>query len=161
MGAIIVDILSRADAFLLGRGTYEIFAAHWPRITDTQDPVASKLNALPKHVASRTRASFDWQASSPMRDVAADVAKLKQRYAGEIQVHGSPGLAQTLIEHDLVDEYRFFIFPVVLGAGKRLFGRGALPTTLSLQQSRATSTGAIYCVYRRAGALKTGSFALE
>jgi dihydrofolate reductase len=161
MGAIIVDNFSRADAFLLGRGTYEIFAAHWPRVTDAEDPVASKLNTLPKHVASRTRASFDWQASSPVRDVAADVPKLKQRYPREIQVHGSAGLAQTLIENDLVDEYRFFIFPVVLGAGKRLFSRGAAPSTLSLKQSRTTNTGVIYCVYRRAGALKTGSFALE
>jgi dihydrofolate reductase len=161
MGAIMVDIFSKADAFLLGRTTYDIFAAHWPRVQDDNDPVASKLNNLPKHVASRTRTSFDWRNSSLVQDVVEDVAALKKRYSREIQVHGSIGLAQTLIENDLVDEYRLLIFPVVLGKGKRLFGRGANPVTLALQQSSITSSGVVYCVYRRAGALKTGSFALE
>lgn len=161
MGAIIVDIFSKADAFLLGRRTYDIFAAHWPRVTDSDDPVASGLNTLPKHVASRTRTSFDWHNSSLAPDVVDGVAALKQRYAREIQVHGSIGLAQTLIENDLVDEYRLLIFPVVLGQGKRLFGRGAMPATLALQQCSTTGAGVVYCVYRRAGALKTGSFALE
>lgn len=161
MGAIIDDIFSKADAFLLGRTTYDIFAAHWPRVQDNDDPVAGKLNTLPKHVASRTRTSFDWNASSPLGDVVEGVAALKRRYSREIQVHGSIGLAQTLIENDLVDEYRLLIFPVVLGQGKRLFGPGTVPATLSLQRCSTTSSGAVYCVYRRAGALKTGSFALE
>jgi dihydrofolate reductase len=161
MGAIMVDIFSRADAFLLGRTTYDIFAAHWPRIQDGNDPIAGRLNSLPKHVASRTRTSFDWHNSSPVRDAVDGVAALRQRYAREIQVHGSIGLAQTLMENDLVDEYRLLIFPVVLGRGKRLFDRGAIPAALTLQQCSTTGSGAVYCVYRRAGALKTGSFALE
>jgi dihydrofolate reductase len=161
MGAIMVDIFSRADAFLIGRGTYDIFAAHWPRVTDAGDPIAAKLNALPKHVASRTQSTLAWKGSTLVKDVAAEVAALKQRYPRELQVHGSAGLLQTLIEKDLVDEYRILIFPVVLGTGKRLFGKGAAPVTLTLRECRRTQSGAIYCVYRRAGALKTGSFALD
>jgi dihydrofolate reductase len=161
MGSIMVDIFSKADAFLLGRGTYDIFAAHWPRVDDSQDPVASKLNELPKHVASRTRSSFDWHGSTLVQDVATDVAALKKRYPRELQVHGSPGLIQSLIEQDLVDEHRILIFPVVLGTGKRLFGRGAIARAMSLKHSQTTRSGAVYCVYRRAGALKTGSFTLD
>jgi dihydrofolate reductase len=161
MGATIVENFSKADAFLLGRGTYDIFAAHWPRITDANDPVASKLNALPKHVASRSRETFEWHNSSRVRDVVAEVASLKRRYQGELQVHGSAGLLQTLIQQDLVDEYRLFVFPVILGSGKRLFGSGAAPGALTLKESKTSSTGAIYCTYRRSGPVKTGSFALD
>jgi dihydrofolate reductase len=161
MGETMMDIFSKADAFLLGRGTYDIFAAHWPRVTDAQDPVAGALNTLPKHVASRTRSQFDWNRSFLVGDVTAAVPALKARYQRELQVHGSAGLCQTLIAHDLVDEYRLLVFPVVLGTGKRLFGPGAIPTTLSLISSRTTSTGTLVNVYRRAGALRTGSFALE
>ena len=161
MGAIMVDIFSRADAFLIGRGTYDIFAAHWPRVTDAGDPIAAKLNALPKHVASRSRSSLDWKGSSVVKDVASEVAALKKRYTRELQVHGSSGLLQTLIEKDLVDEYRILVFPVVLGTGKRLFGKGAAPVTLALNECRRTRSGVVYCVYRRGGALKTGSFALD
>jgi dihydrofolate reductase len=161
MGAIMDDIFSKADAFLLGRTTYDIFAAHWPRVQDNNDPIANKLNTLPKHVASRTRTSFDWHDSSLVGDVVDGVAALKKRYSREIQVHGSIGLAQTLIENDLIDEYRLLIFPVVLGQGKRLFGRGAVPAAFALQHCSTTSSGIVYGVYRRAGALKTGSFALE
>jgi len=146
MGKIVVEIFSKAEAFLLGRTTYDIFAAYWPRITDPADPIASKLNALPKFVASRTRSSFAWGNTTLVRDVVNEVGGLKQRFSREVQVHGSWGLAQTLIENDLVDEYRLLTFPVILGAGKRLFGTG---------------TGAVFSVYRPAGGLKTGSFALE
>jgi dihydrofolate reductase len=160
-GETIVGIFANADAFLLGRGTYDIFAAHWPRVTDPADPVASALNSLPKHVASRTRSRFDWNRSHHVADVVAEVPALKTRYRRELQVHGSWGLAQTLIAHDLIDEYRLLLFPVVLGTGKRLFGSGAVPATLKLVSSRASSTGAVISVYRRAGSLKTGSFALD
>ena len=161
MGSIICGIFAKAEAFVLGRRTYEIFASHWPRVTDANDPVAGALNRLPKHVASRTRTAFEWNNSAHLPDVVAGIAALKQAHAGEVQVHGSAGLAQTLIAHDLVDEYRLFVFPVVLGGGKRLFGEGARPATLALQSTRTTSTGAVYCVYRRGGPLRTGSFALE
>jgi dihydrofolate reductase len=161
MGEVITAIFSKADAFLLGRGTYDIFAAHWPRVTDAGDPIAKALNTLPKHVASRTRTTFDWHASRLVKDVVAELPALKARYPRELQVHGSAGLCQTLIRHDLVDEFRLLVFPVVLGTGKRLFGEGAVPASLSLVSSRTTGAGAVVNVYRRAGALKTGSFALD
>jgi dihydrofolate reductase len=161
MGAAIMDIFPRASAFLLGRGTYDIFAASWPKVTDPNDPVAVKLNGLPKHVASRSRTSFDWNNSTHIADVVRDVAALKARYDGELQVHGSPGLLQTLIEHDLIDEYNLFIFPVVLGCGKRLFGAGAMPGTMKLVRSTVTESGNIIATYERAGPLKTGEFDVD
>lgn len=161
MGKTMGEIFSKAEAFLLGRTTYDIFAAYWPRITDPADPIASKLNALPKFVASRTRSSFTWSNTTLVRDVVDEVDGLKRRFAREVQVHGSCGLAQTLIENDLVDEYRLLTFPVILGAGKRLFGTGAVPRTLKLVSTSTTGTGAVFSVYRPAGGLKTGSFALE
>lgn len=161
MGRAIVDIFERAGAFLLGRGTYDIFAGHWPRIAATDDPVATKLNALPKYVASRTRSRFDWNNSHHMRDVESEIDGLKRTCNGELQVHGSAGLAQTLLTLDAVDEYRLFVFPVVIGQGKRLFGKGAIPSTMKLLHSEVTSTGAMILRYRRTGDLRTGSFQLD
>ncbi len=161
MGKTMVEIFSHADAFLLGRTTYDIFAAHWPRVTSPDDPIATKLNSLPKYVASRTRTTFSWNKTEHVRDVVKAVADLTQRFSREVQVHGSCGLAQTLIENDLIDEYRMLTFPVVLGTGKRLFGAGAVPAALTLARSGTTSKGVIVSVYRRAGSLKTGSFALD
>jgi dihydrofolate reductase len=161
MGMIMSEIFSKADAFLLGRTTYDIFAAYWPRITSPDDPIASKLNSLPKYVASRTRTKFSWSGTALVRDIAKEVVVLKKRFPREVQVHGSCGLAQTLIENDLVDEYRLLIFPVILGTGKRLFGAGAVPAALTLVRSNTTSTGVVVSVYRRAGSLRTGSFELD
>jgi dihydrofolate reductase len=161
MGKVMTDIFFKADAFLLGRFTYDIFAAYWPRVTDPGDIIASKLNSLPKYVASRTRSDFTWNNTLHVRDVVKEAAGLKQRFAREVQVHGSCGLAQTLIKNDLVDEYRLLTFPVVLGTGKRLFGSGAVPRTLKLVRSDTTSTGVVISIYRPAGELRTGSFALE
>jgi dihydrofolate reductase len=160
-GGAMIDIFSKVGAFLLGRGTYDIFAGHWPRVVDPNDPFAAQLNALPKYVASRTRTTFDWHNSSHVADVVKDVEDLKARANGELQVHGSAGLAQTLIQHDLIDEYRLHVFPVVLGKGKRLFGAGAVPTNLTLVSTKATGKGAVISVYRRGGAFKSGSFALR
>jgi len=161
MGRIMVAIFSKADAFLLGRATYDIFAAYWPRVTSAEDPIATKLNSLPKYVASRTRTLFSWNKSTLVRDVTKEVVALKDRFLREVQVHGSCGLAQTLIENDLIDEYRLLIFPVILGTGKRLFGTGAVPTSLTLVKSNTTSKGVVASVYRRGGSLRTGSFALD
>jgi len=161
MGKTMVEIFSKADAFLLGRTTYDIFSAYWPRVTDPNDLIASKLNSLPKFVASRTQTSFSWSGTSHVRDVIKEVVDLKKRFSREVQVHGSCGLAQTLIEKDLIDEYRLLTFPVILGTGKRLFGVGAVPAMLTLVSSNTTSKGVIVGVYRRAGSLKTGSFALD
>jgi dihydrofolate reductase len=161
LGTVMNGIFGKADAFLLGRTTYDLFAAHWPRITDPNDLVAGKLNTLPKFVASRSRTTFSWNNSILVRDVVKEAAELKRRFSGEVQVHGSCGLAQTLIGNDLVDEYRLIVFPVVLGTGKRLFGSGAMPRTLRLVRSSTTSTGVIVAVYRPAGKLMTGSFMLD
>jgi dihydrofolate reductase len=96
-----------------------------------------------------------------VRDVLDEVPTLKSRYAHELQVHGSAGLLQTLITHDLIDEYRILFFPVIIGTGKRLFGPGAVPADFTLREQRTTSAGVLYGAYRRSGPLKTGSFALE
>ena len=156
-GRTVAEIFSKADAFLLGRGTYDIFASWWPKITDPNDLVATKLNSLPKFVASRTRTTFPWNNSFPVRDVVKEVAEIKKRFSNEVQVHGSAGLAQTLIQNDLIDEYRLLTFPVTLGTGKRLFGGGTVPRTLKLVSSGATHTGVVINVYRTGGKLKTGS----
>jgi len=156
-GTAITGIFARADAFLLGRTTYDLFESYWPKMTDPADPVASKLNGLPKFVASRTRTVFGWSGTSHVRDAVAEVPGLKARFSGEVQVHGSCGLAQTLIENDLIDEYHLLVFPAVIGTGKRLFGAGAVPASLALVSSHATSTGVVISVYRRAGSLKTGT----
>ena len=162
MGRIVNEAFSKADAFLLGRKTYDIFAAYWPRITDPNDPVASALNRLPKHVASRTLAKADWNGTTVIRkDVATRVAELKKQYPRGLQVHGSGDLAQTLIAKDLVDEYRLWHYPVVLGVGKRLFGSGAVPAALTLVDTRKTSTGVVVNTYRRAGQPTYGSFSLD
>ena len=157
MMRFVVEWIGRADAFLLGRKTYEIFAAHWPRVTDPSDPVARALNTLPKYVASKTLDKVGWNNATVLRgNVVEEIRKLKSRPGRELQVHGSGGLAQTLIENDLVDEYRLWSFPVVLGSGKRLFGSGTAPATLKLVDSRTTSTGVSINTYARAGAVQHG-----
>ncbi len=152
---------AEVDAFLLGRRTYEIFAAAWPRVTDPDDPIASRLNGLPKYVASRTLDEVSWQGSELLKgDVATEVAELKRRPGRELQVHGSGGLAQTLMQHDLIDEYRLLTYPVVLGKGKRLFADGAMPAALDPIDHKTTSTGVSIDVYTPAGEPTYGSFEL-
>jgi dihydrofolate reductase len=161
MGQRIEESTLRADALLLGRKTYEIFAAHWPHVTD-DDPVAAKLNSVPKYVASRTLGDVTWNNSTLIQgDVAQAVAKLKEEPDGEIQVTGSGELIQSLMEHDLVDEYQLWVFPVVVGDGKRLFARGTFPGALKLVDTQISSTGVAIHTYERAGDLQYGSFALE
>lgn len=151
LGAVIDGIFARPTAFLLGRGTWQIFASHWPRVTDPADPVAAKLNGLPKYVASRTLTQADWAGSVIVRDVPAEVARLKVELGGELQVHGSVGLARTLFRHGLVDELHLLVFPVVLGGGKRLFEPGAEPRAFELVATRSTPKGVIVATYRRSG----------
>ena len=140
---------------LLGRGTYEIFAAHWPY---DEGPIADHLNGTRKHVASTTLDRVEWSNSTLITgDVAEYVAALKREDGPEIQVHGSPGLIQTLLEHDLIDRLRLWIFPVVVGSGKRFFGDGALPAALKLVSSDVSKTGVTINVYERAGAIEPGS----
>jgi dihydrofolate reductase len=161
MGKFMSSVFDRADAFLLGGYTYRIFASYWPRVTDPNDPIASRLNQLPKHVVSKTLDKVEWNNSTLVRDVVGEVAQIKSRYARELQVHGSAGLAQTLILHDLVDVYNLLVYPVVLGSGKRLFGSGAGPAALKLTSTRTTSTGVVIATYERAGRPTYGSFALD
>lgn len=161
VGAFIDDVFSRVEAFLLGRGTYEIFAAHWPRVPDPDEPIARALNGLPKYVASRTLESVAWSGSSIVREPIAEMAALKSRHRGELQVHGSAGLARALLEHGLVDELRLLTFPVIVGRGTRLFGEASAPTSLALAELRTSSTGVAMARYRRAGPVEVGSFALE
>jgi dihydrofolate reductase len=161
-GTAVLGWFANADAFLLGRKTYEIFAGHWPHVTDPADPVASKLNALPKYVATTTLTSASWNNSSLLgSDVVAEVAKLKEQPGGELQVHGSGQLAHTLIENDLVDEYRLLIFPVHLGSGKKLFQDGATAAAMRLISTTTTSTGVIIATYEPAGPAQYGSYALD
>ena len=160
-GRLVTGWFSQADAFLLGRRTYEIFAAFWPLVTDEADPVASRLNTLPKYVASRTLKSVGWQGATVLQgDVVAEVARLKEQPGRELQVHGSGDLLQTLMAQDLVNEYRLFVYPVLVGAGRRLFRAGAPPRTLRLTEQTRTSTGVAVLTYVPAGPLRTGSFEL-
>jgi dihydrofolate reductase len=162
MERLVAGWFSVVGAFLLGRKTYQIFAAFWPHVTDQNDPVAAKLNSLPKYVASTTLDSVEWNNSTLINgDAVEAVARLKQQPAGELQVHGSGDLAQTLMRHDLVDEYRLWIYPVVLGSGKRLFGAGSSPAALKLAEIKTTSTGVVIHVYQPAGKPAYGSFTLE
>ena len=161
-GAAMTGWFANASAFLLGRRTYQIFAGHWPHVTDPGDPIAAKLNALPKHVASTTLTSADWHNSSLLgSDVVAEVTKLKEQPGGELQVHGSGALAHTLIEHDLIDEYRLLYFPVHLGSGKKLFRDGARAAALRLASATTTSTGVIIATYQPAGPVRHGSYELD
>jgi dihydrofolate reductase len=161
LGGLAVEGALRPDALLLGRRTYEIFAAHWPRVTG-DDPIAAKLNAMPKYVASRTLEAVEWNNSTLLTgDVAEAVAELKEGPGGEIRVYGSANLAQTLLANDLVDELVLWVFPVLLGEGKRLFGEGTRPAGLELVHAVTSGTGVAAHTYRRAGGVKTGSFELD
>jgi dihydrofolate reductase len=162
MGGLIVAQMQRPDALLLGRRTYEIFAAHWPRVTDETDPVASKLNSMRKYVASRTLQRAEWHNTTVIPgDVSAYVADLKSQPGGEIQVAGSSGLIQTLLEHDLIDEFHLWVFPLVVGAGKRLFGSGTVPGGLELLDTAVSTTGVAIQRYARAGGITTGTFEVD
>jgi dihydrofolate reductase len=144
---------------LLGRGTYEIFAAHWPY---NEGPIADQLNNTRKHVASTTLEAVEWNNSTLISgDVAEYVAALKDQDGPEIQVHGSVGLIQTLLRHGLIDEYRLWIFPVTIGTGKRLFGAGTIPAALKLVDSKVSGTGVAINTYLPAGELDTGSFEFD
>ncbi len=145
----VLDGLNAAEAFLLGRRTYETFAAYWPNAPEEEQVIAQPLNTLPKYVASRTLTEpLEWQNSTVLQgDVAEAVRALKRDGDGELHVIGSTQLVQTLIEHDLVDEIRLMIDPLVLGGGKRFFGDSGTLTPLRLVDSQVTTTGAIIATY--------------
>src|SRR5919201_6283605 len=158
MGRYMTDFMGKPFDMLLGRKTYEIFAAYWPKSTE---PGADVLNSARKHVASRTLKSVDWNNSTLIKgDVAKYVGDLKKSNGPEIQVHGSGDLIQTLLRNDLVDEFNLWTFPVLLGSGKRLFADGAIPAGLKVTNVTTSSTGVVITTYERAGEIKYGSFAL-
>jgi dihydrofolate reductase len=161
-GTQIAEWFSLAGAFLLGRRTYEIFAAHWPRITDPADPIATALNTLPKYVVTTTLSTVDWSGSSIISgDVVGQIGALVDQPGDELQVHGSPTLVRFLLAEGLLQELRLITFPVVLGAGRRLFPESGPAIALDLTAIDNTTTGATIQAYEPAGPARYGSFALD
>jgi dihydrofolate reductase len=150
-GRIIGEQIAATDALLLGRVTYQIFAAYWPNAPE-DDPIAKKLNSVPKYVVSTTLDKVEWNNSTLIKgNIADEVAKLKQQPgSGFLSVTGSGKLAQTLMQHDLVDEYSLWVHPLVLGSGKRLFAGGIAPFNLKLVDTKTTSTGVVILTYQPA-----------
>jgi dihydrofolate reductase len=144
-----LDETLSSEALLLGRVTYEGFAEAWP---SREGEFADKFNTMPKYVVSTTLEEPDWNNSTVLKgDVAQEVAKLRQEQDGDIVVHGSAKLVQTLVEHDLVDEFRLMVFPVVLGSGKRLFGETSDKKPLRLVDSKVVGDGVAIFIYEPAG----------
>jgi dihydrofolate reductase len=162
LGAQIEEWFVPAQDFLLGRRTYDIFYASWPKMRDESSAVSTGLNDKTKYVASRTLTAVEWETARLLESPLPDAVRaLKAEDGGELQVHGSAGLVQTLLHEDLVDELRLVVFPVTLGQGKRLFGEGAIPRTWRLTASKATGSGALIATYQRAGEVETGTMGPE
>jgi dihydrofolate reductase len=160
MGEVMGEATSRPFAMVLGRRTYDIMAAYWP---DAPEEAGAKVfNDATKYVASRGRPTLEWSNSVLIEGDAADgLAALKREDGPELQVHGSANLIQTLLRHNLVDEFRLWVFPVVIGSGKRLFGDGAIPAGLRLVDHKTSSTGVVMGTWEPAGELVPGTFAPE
>jgi dihydrofolate reductase len=157
MQAAMAESMAPPFDLVLGRRTYEIFAAYWP---DAEGPAADPLNSATKHVASNTLKDLEWENSSLIEpDVPTGIRALKEEDGPDLQVHGSANLIQTLLEHELVDEFRLKIYPLVLGTGKRLFDGGTVPAGFELTGSQVTSSGVIAATYRTGAEIKYGSFA--
>ena len=158
MGQVMGEALGAPFDLVLGRRTYDIFAAYWPHASD--DDGAKPLNDATKYVASRGRPALEWSNSVLIEgDAAEGIAALKDGDGPELQVHGSGNLIQTLLRHRLVDEYRLWIFPIVIGSGKRLFAGGTVPAGLKVVDSTVSSTGVVIGTYQPAGEIAAGSFA--
>lgn len=142
------EALSQPFDLLFGRKTYDIFAEHWPNAPESV--LGTKLNDATKYVATSSENGLDWERSVPITgDVPAEIAKLKESDGPLLQVHGSSQLIQTLLTSKLIDEFRLWTFPVVVGAGKRLFDDGSVPTNLRLKKTASTSSGVVMGIYRR------------
>jgi dihydrofolate reductase len=162
LGKYMGGVFTEVDGFVLGRKTYDIFAASWPKATDPDDPIASRLNTLPKYVASRTLTRADWQNSTVLGgDVVAEVAKLKEQPGQELQIHGSGALAQTLFDAGLIDTIRLIVFPVVLGSGKRLFAEGRTPSSFRLTEVTSTPSGVTMQTLELTGPPEYGEVEIE
>ncbi len=150
MAQVEEEAMAQPFDLLFGRKTYESFAAPWPNVSN--DPHADKLNNATKYVATSTLSKLEWKNSTPITgDIAAGVSRLKEQDGPLLQVHGSSQLIQTLLSHDLIDEFRLWTFPVVVGPGKRLFDQGSVPMDLTLVKTKSTSNGVVMSIYRRAG----------
>lgn len=160
MGEVMGEATSKPFAMVLGRRTYDIMAAYWPHASEEEGgPV---FNEATKYVASRSRPTLEWSNSVLIEgDPAEGLAALKKQDGPELQVHGSANLIQTLLRHDLVDEFRLWVFPVVIGSGKRLFAEGTIPAGLELVNNRTSSTGVVMGTYVSAGELVTGTFGVD
>jgi dihydrofolate reductase len=158
MGQVMDEATGRPFAMVLGRRTYDIMAAYWP--TAPEETGAKVFNDATKYVASRSRPSLEWSNSVLLEgDAAEAIAALKAEDGPELQVHGSANLIQTLLRDNLVDQYRLWVFPVVIGSGKRLFGDGTIPAGLKLVDHTTSTTGVVMGTWEPTGALVTGSFA--
>lgn len=159
---VMIKQTSKPFDMLLGRKTYEIFAAYWPYVNTDQNPFATKFNNAKKYIASKTLTKLDWNNSELINgDVPEGIKRLKEQDGPEIQVHGSSNLIQTLLKYDLVDELWLKIFPVTLGTGKRLFAEGTIPAGFKLLESGISPSGVIIANYEASGEVKKGSFGLE
>ena len=160
MGQVMGEATSRPFAMVLGRRTYDIMAAYWPNAPE--EAGGEVFNDATKYVASRSRPTLEWSNSVLLEGDAADgLAALKQEDGPELQVHGSANLIQTLLAHNLVDQYRLWVFPLVLGSGKRLFADGTVPSGLRLVDSTVSTTGVMMCTYEPAGEVVPGTFAQD
>lgn len=159
MGQVMGEATSTPFAMVLGRRTYDIMAAYWPHASEEEG--AGVFNNATKYVASRGDPTLEWTNSTLIPGDAADgIAALKQEDGPELQVHGSANLIQTLLQHNLIDRFRLWTFPVVVGTGKRLFGDGTIPSSLKLVDSTVSTTGVVIGTYEPAGDIDTGSFEL-
>ncbi len=156
LGKVMTEQMSKPFDLLLGRKTFEVFASYWPHHEDE----GPGINNATKYVVSNTLSTHEWKKSVFLKgNVVDEVKKLKQQDGPDLQVHGSWNLIQTLMEHDLVDEFWLKIFPVTLGMGKRLFDTGTFPVSYTLVESKTSPLGVIMATFKRAGEVKTGSFA--
>jgi dihydrofolate reductase len=161
-GQAITEMFDDQFDLLLGRRTYEIFAAHWPYAEGGQDDfIAKRFNAITKYVATRSDMKLTWKGSVALHDAATDVARLKKEDGPALVTQGSGDLIQTLLANDLIDDLAMFTFPIVLGKGKKLFGDGAKPAAFQLVDSKVTTKGVTIARYKRAGAVETGDFAMN
>lgn len=160
MGKVMDGIMTAPFDLLLGRKTYEIFAAYWPYAESGL--IADKFNAVTKYVATSSTEPLTWKNSVAIHgDVAAEIAQLKQRDGSDLLIQGSSQLIQTLLANDLIDQFNLFVFPLLLGSGKRMFGQGGVPAGLKLVETKVSTTGVTMSTYLRSGSVSTGSFALE
>jgi dihydrofolate reductase len=160
LGNVMTEQMGNPFDLLLGRKTYDIFAAHWPRVSG-DDPAGRVINRAKKYVVSRRPLSLDWKVTIPITGgVVEKIKQLKKEDGPEIQVHGSGNLIQTLLKNDLVDEFWLKTFPVAIGSGKRLFGEGTMPAGFTLKEGRISPSGVVASSYARAGEVKLGSFQL-